>query len=265
MPSQTDPARELSDLIRSITIPDEQRLDEGLAGLFDVEPWSSGFYQIIFTISSRIDELITITESLPLDDDQKAETSEGLRTIKQAFGPNGLQNAFSHSRRAFISPATVSPLSALSGLVRPLRNYPKLDHEEQTELLAMVELLINWLKDHQLSEQDFIRQALIEGLVHLQFRLERIIWLGWGYTLKGLRDVISAYFALERGMPQDGTNPPAEAMIKHVTTFMRQFFEKAGFAREAIETGDFMLKAYGTVQLLIAGQTTISGLLTHSS
>lgn len=265
MPTTTDPARELSDLIRNMSVPANQTLDQGLASLFGVAPWSSEFYQIIFTISSRIDELVTMIDALLLDDDHKAEMELGLRTIQKAFGPSGLQNAFSHSLANFLSPATVAPLSALSGLVRPLRAYPKLDDEELAELLSMTDELLGWLNDHQLSEQDFIRQALIEGLTHLRFRLERIRWLGWGYTLQGLRDVISAYFALERGIAQDGTNPPAEAMMKLVNKFVQGFCKKAGFAKDVMETGDIMLKVYGTVHLLIAGKTTISGLLTQSS
>lgn len=264
MPTNTDPARELSDLIRGLNLNSDVRFDQGLAQLFGVEAWSSEFYQIIFTISSRIDELIEMTDALPLDDDHKSETKEGLRTIQMAFGPNGLQNVFSHSQRHYLSLAQIAPLSALSGLVRPIRPYPKLDESERADLLATVDTLLGWLDEHQLSEQDFIRQALIEGLRQLRFRLERIKWLGWGYTLQGLRDVIAAYFALERGFTQEGTNPPAEAMIKLVGDFVRCFFEKAGFAKDTVERADFMLKAYGTVQLLIAGQTTIAGLLTHA-
>lgn len=265
MPTKTDPARELSDLIRALNMPANERLDQGLAKLFGVIPWSSEFYQIIFTISARVDDLIAITASLPLDDDHREEMVECLRTIQRAFGPNGLQNAFVHSMQNYLSSATVAPLSALSGLVRPIRSYPKLDDDEQAELLQRVDELLDWLNDHQLSEHDFIRQALLEGLGHVRFRLERIRWLGWGYTLEGLRDVISAYFALERSTPQDGSNPPAEAMIRFVSKFVREFFEKANLAKETIETGDFMLKAYGAVQLLIAGQTTIAGLLTHGN
>lgn len=265
MPTKTDPARELSDLIKSLHLQVDQRFDFGLAQLFGVNAWSSEFYQIIFTISSRIDELIALTDTLPLDDDHKAETQDGLRTIQQAFGPNGLQNNFNHSQRHYLSPAQVTPLSTLSGLVRPIRVYPKLNDDEQAELLAMINELVGWLEAHQLSDQDFIREALLEGLGTLRFRLERINWLGWGYTLQGLRDVIAAYFALERGFPQDGSNPPAQAMLKHIGDFVRSFFEKAGFAKETVEIGDFMLKAYGTVQLLLAGQTTIVGLLTHGS
>jgi len=263
MPSITDPARELSDLIRGMAIDPNVRMDRGLATLFDVPAWSSDFYQIIFSISSRIDELINLTDDLALDDDYKIEIKDSLGEIQTAFGPSGLNNNFSHSRQLYLSAANVSPLSALSGLVRQMRAYPRLDADEQQELVTLVDELISWLEDHQLSEQDFIRQALVEGLERMAFRLERIKWFGWGYTLESLREVISAYFALERATPQDGSNPPAEAMIKFVSQFVSNFLSKAGLAKDAYETGDFMLKAYGAIQLLLAGKSTIAGLLTH--
>lgn len=264
MPSKTDPARELSNLIRGLSLNPNERFDDQLARNFDVEAWSSQFYQIVFTISARVDELIVLTDELPLDDDHKIETKDNLQVIRQAFGPNGLQNQSSYALKQYLSATQVGPLTALSGLVRSVRPYLKLDETEQFELLAMVDELIGWLEDHQLSEHDFIRQALLDGLRQLQFRLERIKWFGWGYTLQGLRDVIAAYFALERGFPQDGSNPPAQAMLKLVGEFAQNFFEKVGFAKETIELGDFMLKAYGTVQLFLAGKTSIAGLLTYA-
>jgi hypothetical protein len=264
MPSKTDPARELSDLIRGLNMRPNQRFDDQLAENFGVEAWSSQFYQIVFTISARIDELMALTDELPLDDDHKVETKDNLRVIQQAFGPNGLQNHSSHALGQYLSSTQVGPLTGLSGLVRSVRSYPRLDENEQVELLAMVDELMAWLVGHQLSEQDFIRQALLDGLYQLRFRLERIRWLGWGYTLQGLREVIAAYFALERGFSQDGSNPPAQAMLKFVGEFVQGFFEKAGFAKESIELGDFMLKAYGTVQMLLAGKKTVVGLLTYA-
>jgi hypothetical protein len=264
LPTKTDPARELSDLIRSLNLAPNERMDQGLAKLFGVKAWSSEFYQIIFTISARIDELVALIDDLDLDDDYKLETKQNLATIQQAFGLNGLQNAFNHSQQGFLAAAQVAPLVALSGLVRPIRSYPKLNDEERLELIGMVDELLGWLNKHQLSEHDFIRQALIDGLNHLRFRLERLQWLGWGYTLGGLREVILAYFALERGIPQDGSNTTGSAMIKLVGTFVKQFVEKAGFVKDTVETGEFMLKAYGFVTLMIQGQTTIAGLLTHA-
>jgi hypothetical protein len=265
MPSTTDPARELSDLIRGLNIDTRFRFDEQLAKNFDTEAWSSEFYQIVFTISTRIDELIDLTDQLPLDEDHKIETKDNLRVIKQAFGPNGLQNTASHALSNYLSPAQVKPLIGLSGLARSVRSYPKLDQDDQDELIEMVDDLIGWLTDHQVSEQDFIRQALLSGLYQLRFRLERMNWLGWGYTLQSLREVISAYFALERGITPDSSNPPAQAMHKFVGDFVKEFLKKAGIAKETLETGDFMLKAYGAVQLLISGKATVAGLLTHIS
>lgn len=264
MPSKTDPARELSDLIRGLSLNSNKPFDHELARNLCVEAWSSEFYQIVFTISTRIDDLIVLTDELPLDEDHRFETKENLSIIKQAFGPNGLRNPSGHALQHYLSQTQVAPLIGLSGLVRPVRPYPKLDDDEQAELLSMIDELLGWLAEHQLSEQDFIRQALLDGLNQLRFRLERIKWLGWGYTLQGLKDVIAAYFALERGFPQDGTNPPAQAMLKRVGEFAQNFFEKAGFAKETIELGEFMLKAYGTAQLALAGNSTIVGLLTYA-
>ena len=244
-------------------MPPTTKLDEGLASLFGVEIWSTEFYQVIFTISSRIDELIAITDILTLDDDHKEEMVQGLKTIKMAFGPNGLQNTFQHSQHCYLSPATISPLSALSGLVRPIRLYPKLNENEKENLIGEIDILLDWLDKHQLSEQDFIRQALIEGLVNVRFRLQRIQWLGWGFTLRGLQEVITAYFALERGIPQNSENPPAEATLKILNKFLKNFLEKAGIAKNTIETIEFMLKAYGFIQLTLAGKISIAGLLTH--
>jgi len=265
MSTITDPARELSDLVRGLNINTDALFAEGLSELFGVEAWSSEFYQIIFAISHRVDELASITDTLRLDDDQRQEAKEGLRTIQMAFRPEGLLNVFNHSQRMYLSPEQIKPLSLLSAVIRPIRSYPKLDENEKADILAMVSDLLGWLEDRQLSEQDFIRQSLVEGLKQLKFRLERITWLGWGYTLQSLRDVIAAYFALERGFPRANENTSAHAMMKMLGDFVRDFFRKAGFAKDTIETGDFMLKFYGTVQLALAGQTTIAGLLSHAS
>ena len=89
--------------------------------------------------------------------------------------------------------AHINPIKTLSYQIRQKVSYPKLDEDDRKELLAVVSELIEWLKEHQLKEQDFIRQAIVEGLEQFRFRLERFEWLGWGYTLGSLRDVVAAY------------------------------------------------------------------------
>ena len=45
---------------------------------------------------------------------------------------------------------------------------------------------------------------------------------------------------------------------------IRAIFEKVQFAKDVVETGDFMLKAYGAATLFIQAKQGLSGLLTFS-
>lgn len=263
MATETDPARELYDLIKSLNLQHDQRLDNELARHFGVAPWSSEFFQIVFTISSRIDELIALTDDVALDQDLKAETIAGLQTIQTAFGTTGLHNPSHHTMQSYFSDAYVAPLRGLSGLVRPLRSYPKLDEVELAEVIDLIDQLLTWLNEHQLSEQDFIREAIIVGLSTLKFRLTRIHWLGWGFALQSLKDVIYAYFALERGFPESDQNTTAAASLKKIQDFVKQVFEKTTFMKEVVETGDFMLRAFGVVHLAMSGKQTVAGLIPY--
>jgi len=265
MPTITDPARELADFVRNLKIPRDHQADVGLAALWGVEPWSSGFIRIIAVISERAEELKDLTDATSLDPDQKDEMKRNLEATRQAFCQNGLGQPWRHSLDNYLSPATIGPLSMLSGLIRPIRSYPKLDDEEVTDLFAQVAELRSWLIEHQLVEQDFIRQALIDGLDQLLFRLERIKWLGWGYTVDSLRDVVGAYLALERSMPTEGINPITEAMVRGVGNFIKSFYDKTRVAKDVVETGDWLLRAYGGVMAVTHGSTTIAGLIGHTS
>lgn len=264
MPTQTDPARELSDLISDLSLSPNVQLDHELARNFGVEVWSPQFHRIIAIILDRFQDLLLCIDMIALDEDYKSLAKENIQFIRRGFLPDALRVAANHASANFFSQEKVMPLSMLSGQIRPIRSYPKVDDAEQAELLEMLNELIGWLEEHQVSEQDFIRQALLDGLGQLRFRVERIKWLGWGYAMQGLRDVIAAYFALERGFPPDGSNTTAEAILKRVGEFVRSFFEKVGYAKDMVERGDFMLRAYGAVHLAVEGKTTIAGLLTHA-
>lgn len=162
-----------------------------------------------------------------------------------------------------LSPINVGPLKALSASVRQRVAYRKLDTAELAEILEETGNLLDWLREHQLEEQDFIRQAMIEGLERFQFRLERLAWLGWGYTLDSLREIIAAYMLLEReGIdPQD--NPNAAAVLKKVGSVIQSVYERVATAKGVVETGDWLLKAYGAGSLVYqTGRPLIAGLLT---
>ena len=65
MSTLTDPARELADLCTQLTKigpnPNTERGDVFLARALRVSAWSAEFYQIIFIISVRINDLNTVT------------------------------------------------------------------------------------------------------------------------------------------------------------------------------------------------------------
>jgi len=126
-----------------------------------------------------------------------------------------------------------------------------------------VQRTLGFLRDHQLERQDFIRQALIEGLEQFIFRLERLRWLGWGYSLEALKDVIGAYFALERGFDTEGGDQIMDATLRKVAGALRSIYSKAGAAKDVVETSDFFLKAYGAAAIYLnTSSGGVSGLLT---
>ncbi|SDO74429.1 hypothetical protein SAMN05192530_11235 [Aureimonas jatrophae] len=135
---------------------------------------------------------------------------------------------------------------------------------EREELIGQVTELMDWLHEHQLVENDFIRQALIEGLGHLLFRLERFRWLGGGYTLASLREVIAAYMLLERQGLDAARNPDAAAVLSKVATLIEAVYGKLEKTKTAYETGDWLLKAYGAASLAQTAVPAIEGLLTAS-
>lgn len=211
----------------------------------------------------RLAKLKVIIGDLTLDDDIRAEMVTHLTDISLAFGPSGFQNAWSSFSADKLSAKNVQPLKVLSGQVRQKIAYRKLAAEETNELIATVSELREWLEQHQLAEQDFIRQALIEGLENLTFRLSKLQWLGWGYTCDSLREVIAAYMLLERQGSNPINNPDAEAVLKKTASVIKQVYDKLQVVKTAAETGDWLLKAYGAATLVMQGTATVQGLLTQ--
>lgn len=265
MSNLTDPARELADLCASLNHSSNKNGADVLSKTFGVPSWSAEFYQIIFTITDRFNSLKELLSRLDMDDDIREAAYGNIEQMKLAFTPNGLGNSWSHALQSYLSPANVAPIRMLSAQVRPLQSYPKLEDGDIEELNGLVQTLLDWLSEQQLSEQDFIRQALIEGLKSLQFRLTHVRWLGWGYTLQSLREVIGAYMALEKGAGNLSEHPDADAILRKTAAFVRAFFEKVSTVKEAADTGVFMLQAYGAATLMIQGGQSISGLLQNLS
>jgi hypothetical protein len=220
------------------------RGDQYLAMNFDVPEWSSDFYRIVFNIVDRADLVAKIIETLDLDQDIQHEAIASLQQIKAAFSHASLANPWSNPGTgcSLLGAEHSRLIKMLSAQVHQKVSYPKLSAEEVSAILDDVAELLSWLREHQINECDFIRQALVDGLEQLHFRLKRIGWLGWGYTVASLRDVIGAYMALERGLPRNGNAPDGEAVLKKVGASLKRIYEKTKGVKDLYETGDFLLK-----------------------
>lgn len=260
--AQTDPARELTELLAMLQSGDVSKSGaQYLADMFGVTAWSPDFHRIIIVVMDRLAELVAIVEALPLDDDYRGEMIGHVNEIATAFSPSGYQNAWSSFGLTRTGSGNVQPLKMLSPLVRQQVSYPRLSDEQLDEVSATVTELIGWLEEHQLSEQDFIRQALIGGLRQTHFRLSKFRWLGWGYTVASLQDVVAAYMMLERQSPDLVANPDAGAVLAKVGAGIKEIYGKLQAVKTAAEAGDWLLRAYVAADLIYRASPSVRGLL----
>ncbi|ESY64767.1 MULTISPECIES: hypothetical protein [Mesorhizobium] len=261
MATKTDPAREIADICKRLAKPSEQPGDRHLAAIFGVNQWSRDFYEIVFSISDRLELLSKIVAELDLDEDQRIEISEHIAKVNSAFGRGSLLNAWNSqgTGASILRGPHAAAISVLSGQVRARISYPKLDDAEAKEIIELIDTLLSWLYDIQLGEQDFIRQALIDGLQRCRTRMDRLNWLGWGYTVESLREVIGAYLALERGFPEPQDNTSAAAILKKTWTVLKVISDKIGMAGDVRDKGQFLIEMYGWCA--VARDSGIAGLI----
>lgn len=264
MPSITDPARELAEVCEKIAEPSKQRGDDYLAGKFGVGAWSTEFYQIVFCFIERADALIGIVDTLDMDEDLANDAKKHIKDIKGAFAREALSNAWNAIGVNHVRRENVQAIKMLSPHVRQKVSYPKLNDEEIGEVIELITELEKYLSEHQLKEHDFIRRALIDGIRSVRFRLERVGWLGWGYTVASIREVIGAYLALQSGMPDAAAAPDAEAVLMKVGAFLKVFYEKTGIVKTAYDRGKFLLEAYGAAALVYQA-SGVAGLIAASA
>lgn len=263
MPTITDPAEEFADVCKALSGAPNTAGANWLAEKFGTEPWSREFYQVLFAIVERGYYLIDLVGEMEEAAHIAPSVQADIKGILQAFSAQGLGANWTQISKQSLGKDKVGSVVVLSALVRQKIKYPKLTPEERDEVLELVDEMIEWLRKHQLTDQDFIRQAIIDGLAQFRFRLERVRWLGYGYAIESLREVIGAYFALERGFVDDGSMPVVEATLKKVAEGVKKIYEKVGVVKEATEHADFLLKAYGAASLYAnANAGGIAGLLT---
>jgi hypothetical protein len=232
LPTLTDPARELTDLFTSIGQAGNKTGADHIANIIGVAAWSADFHEVIASIITRMALVKGLVASLGMDDDIQEITLAHIDGLQTAFDGPSLSGRWDQRGGVFLSVANIAAVRSLIPSIRAKMQYPKLSAEEVAEVIDLIDDLEGWLAEHQLVEQDFIRQIIIDGLRQFKFRLGRLHWLGWGYTVQSLRDV-----------------------IKRVS-------ETTGIVRGHVENAGLMLKVYGAYALATSSHPTIAGLIT---
>jgi hypothetical protein len=261
MSDVTDPVYELTKLLDELVEASDLSGSAFLAQRFGVEEWSLEFYQIIFSIIQRIESIRNIISGMESFGHLINQINPHLSALKNGFTAKALQNAWKSYGFNYIKKENIQPVRMCSAFVRGQISYPELSDEECADVLSIATSLLGWLREHQIEEDDFIRQALIEGVENFIFRMEHLQWLGWGYSLESLKAVIMAYVALQRGNYSDENFPNLGAAIKKIGGALKQVFEIVGIGKDITERADFALKAYGALDLAYKTHVGISGFL----
>lgn len=261
MPTITDPASELARLLDSLNGNTGVSGSRYLAQNFNVEEESFEFYQIIFSIIKRIEDLKILIRNLEGFEHLQQDMENHLNALKNGFTASSLQNQWDRWGTGHINPTNIQPIKVASAFIRTYISYPNLNDEEREEVIGIAEEMLQWLRSHQIEDNDFIRQAIIDGLEAFVFRMQRLKWLGWGYSVESLRSVVTAYFALERGFVDDASMPSTEATLKKLYAGLAKVFEAVGVAKEFVECSNFILKAYGALTLSIQAKSGVVALI----
>lgn len=262
MPTTTDLALELAAMCDKLSARDGRAGDMFLAEKFTTEPWSVDFFQTIHSIVARTHALETQLRSIELNEVVLIDAVTHLNHIRAAFNKDSLMRGWDSVGSTLVGPLHSSPIRMLSGSLKAEHRYPELSPDERVELSALVDELLGWLREKQLSERDFIRESLIEGLEAFKFRLDRLEWFGWGYSIESLRAVIAAYLALERGLDPIA-NPDAGAVLKKTAGLLQKVFAYAEKGKKAADSADWIVDCYRYVSLVApAAGGYVAGLLT---
>ncbi|HQS96969.1 MAG TPA: hypothetical protein PK823_10805 [Novosphingobium sp.] len=261
----TDPAEEFAILCQSLAVDSAESGAIFLASVFEVEAWSFKFFQIIFCVVERAEYLRKLVNELPECSHIAELINDNLNGILTAFRASGMGRPWKDHGSPYLRPHNTGPIRILSASIRPKISYPSLTTEEICDVTLVVGDLIDWLLEHQMSENDFVRQALIDGLTQFKFRIDRLEWLGWGYALHSLKDVVSAYLALQKCIPEDNPTPLMKAFNQKVLSGIRNIYDGIGASKDMIERSDFVLKAYGASSIVLNFKDGgIAGLLTFA-
>ena len=201
-------------------------------------------------------------DGLVLDDDIKDEALKSIDAIKAVFASANMLSLQTDQVRSILTGANGAVLKMLSINVRQQVSYPLLSAGSRSEILKEVVQLKEWLEGQQTEEKDFVRQSLIEGLDGFVFRLERLEWLGHGYALEGLKNVVEAYLSLQGARFADENGAELQdAILAKTKASVGRVLGIFDVAKDGMDRADWALRAYGAISALVDGSETVAGLL----
>lgn len=241
-----------------------ERGDAYLAKKFGTTAWSPDFYKLLSGIILQSVKLNTLFERTDLSNDLKRRAIKHNNNTIRAFSASALTSKWATSGMGMkaLSKENTTAIAFCADHVGKISSYKKLKDDEIASLMANIGDLTTWLAEHEKFEADFIRQALIEGLSELEFRLKYVEWLGWSYASESLREVVSAYMALDRGIPPDARDPQLEALFLKMNGFLSRTWDVLGTTRDGFDRIDVAVRIYALAHM-VSDVQTISGLLPY--
>lgn len=262
MTNLTDPAREILDLCKYLVqAGSTEAVQKFLAEELGVDIWSSELFLMIEVVTSRLEELRKAIDSLSLEQDLTIDAYNEINSIKKLLTPPFFSSNTMGVIRINLDESKLRTLRLLAPQVRTVISYPYIGDDERGEVSNDIRTLLEWLSKHQLSENDFIRGALIDGLSQALFRLEKMHFFGWAHSAASLKPVIAAYMALDRMDTSKANNPDAEIVLKRVREVCIKFYQRMKLGNEVVEVGDFALRVYGAASLAVTPFVGVAGLL----
>jgi hypothetical protein len=263
MPEKTDPATELALLCEKLARPSR---DNGLGTLavhFRTKNGSVEFYRVLTCIHERISQVIEFAEQAStLQPDFKKQAIERVRNLRKTFTAECLVRPWTDGAggASHLQDSNVFALKMLSGDIAKHVSHPKLSEDEIKAVVGHVVELKEWLADKEISEHDFIRQLILDGLANFQFRLERLEWVGTAFALESFKDVIASYLILEGKEPSVVTNPDSKAVLMKVGSAIKGISSAIGLVKETTEKGQFMITALKACATVVQHPATTAAL-----
>jgi hypothetical protein len=203
MPDRTDLSQELHHLCAKLIHVGNvnESTDAVLANVFNVEPWSSEFFEIVFIVTDKIELLIKILSSeyyeKKLNALSRPKYINNLNLIKSMFDKNGIYSNWNSIIVNILTENTIDSVLAVSDSLNDSDKIFKLTHSEIFSLISMSDKIKSQLLKMENSKNKFFVDSIMVGLEKFLFRLDRIGYLGIVSTLESFSELLKQIIILE--------------------------------------------------------------------